>query len=209
MDCSEIVSIAKEFVIAGSALTGAIVAVLGLNTWKQQLKGSVEYELARRCLVTLYRYRDAIGRVRNPAIWTSEFEALGQLISENKSDNEVHFLKLLGVYEARWAGVQTEKAAMYTDLVESEAIWGAGLTERFDKVFSLEQQLLQVIRNYLSAQDPNENAAMKEIAEKNLRQNRWILYSRGNEDDLFEKELTGAVSAIEIYLKPHIRAGKR
>ncbi len=60
MSCTEVISVVKDIVLSGAAITGAVVAVKGLGTWQRQLKGQSEYELSRRILVTVFKYRDAI-----------------------------------------------------------------------------------------------------------------------------------------------------
>lgn len=204
MTCFELALFIKELLITSSALAGVVVAIYGLTAWKKQLKGKVEYDLARRILITLYKYRDAIAVVRNPAIWSNEFKELPESINKNLTEEQIRFERLNGVYEARWAKVQIEKAALYADLIESEATWGLDLNELFKKVFKLEQQLLQGIRAFLSTQNPDENSVIKELAEENIRKDRWILHARISEADTFEHNLVEAISEIEAYLKPHI-----
>ena len=68
MTCIEIFTIIKDAAVTGAAITGAFVAFKGLGTWRRQLKGLSEYELSRRILVTLFKYRDAINGVRHPAM---------------------------------------------------------------------------------------------------------------------------------------------
>ena len=72
MAITEIVTLLKDILLGGAAITGAFIANKGLTTWKRQHKGNSEYELSRRILVTLYKYRDAIDGVRHPAIWENE-----------------------------------------------------------------------------------------------------------------------------------------
>lgn len=48
------------------------VALRGLSAWRRQLKGNVQYELARRLLTNVYRARDALHAVRALYVPTSE-----------------------------------------------------------------------------------------------------------------------------------------
>ena len=50
-----IISIVKDIVTALSALTAAIITVIGLSTWKKQLKIKTEYDLAQRLLKSVYK----------------------------------------------------------------------------------------------------------------------------------------------------------
>ncbi len=53
MNCVEIISVLKDILLSACAVTGAFVAVKGLNTWRRQLRGQSEYDLSRRILVSL------------------------------------------------------------------------------------------------------------------------------------------------------------
>ena len=72
-DMADFISIAKDITTGLAALIGAGVAIVGLRAWQHQLKGKTEYELARRLLRAVYRVRDEIHNVRNPAIMPGEF----------------------------------------------------------------------------------------------------------------------------------------
>ena len=68
----ETLKIITDVVTAGAVLTAAIVAVRGLSSWQHQLRGKSEYELSRRILVSVFKYRDALKGVRHPAMWPNE-----------------------------------------------------------------------------------------------------------------------------------------
>ncbi|OQY20711.1 MAG: hypothetical protein B6I35_10155, partial [Anaerolineaceae bacterium 4572_32.2] len=68
----EYITLAKDVVTILAALVAATVAIMGLRTWRKQLRGKTEYELARRLLRSVYRVRDAIRIVRNPFISSAE-----------------------------------------------------------------------------------------------------------------------------------------
>lgn len=60
------VTLFKDVITCISALTATVVAILGLQAWKKQLKGKTEYELAQKLLYATYKLREAIAWVRNP-----------------------------------------------------------------------------------------------------------------------------------------------
>ena len=59
-----------------AALIGASFAAFigcrGLSTWKCQLKGGANHDLARRILISVYHYKDAIARTRSPLMFPEE-----------------------------------------------------------------------------------------------------------------------------------------
>lgn len=63
------VSAVADVLTALGALAAAAVAGLGLATWREQLKGRTEYDLARRMLKKTYRLREAVRAARSPLIF--------------------------------------------------------------------------------------------------------------------------------------------
>lgn len=111
-----------DLVLSSAAITGAVVAVKGLGTWQRQLKGQSEYELSRRILVSVFKYRDAINGVRNPVMWAYEMPSPPEEEAVKMSREQIRFYGTSKAYQARWDKVQTEKASLYADLLEAEAI---------------------------------------------------------------------------------------
>ena len=66
------VSLIKDIVTGLAAVVAAVIAIMGLRTWKKQLKGKTEYELSQRFLRATYKVRDAFSWVRNPIQSPSE-----------------------------------------------------------------------------------------------------------------------------------------
>jgi hypothetical protein len=56
----DIVTLFKDLATIFAAVAAGIIAIMGYNAWKKQLRGKAEYELARRLLRNVYRVRDAI-----------------------------------------------------------------------------------------------------------------------------------------------------
>ena len=127
MTIIEIVTLLKDVLLGGAAITGAFIANKGLTTWKRQLSGNSEYELSRRILVTLYKYRDAINGVRNPFIWNYEMPTPPEDQLKKMTPLQVSFFGTQKAYEARWESVQIERRNLYVHLLEAEAIWVTAL----------------------------------------------------------------------------------
>ena len=64
--CQPYVTLVKDIITIASLTAAAIIAGMGLYTWKNQLIGTAEYELAKRILKATYRLRDTLENVRNP-----------------------------------------------------------------------------------------------------------------------------------------------
>jgi hypothetical protein len=62
----EYISIAKDIILAISALAAAFIAWRCLATWRKELKGKSEYEIAKQVLKSVYKVREAFKHVRSP-----------------------------------------------------------------------------------------------------------------------------------------------
>lgn len=209
MTCMEVFTVIKDLIVAGAAITAAIVAVKGLDTWRRQLKGHSEYELSRRILVTLFKYRDAVNGVRHPAMWNSEMPKPSDEEKESMDAGQIRFYGTSKAYQARWEKVQDERTSLYADLLEAEAIWGDKLNNHFKEVFGLEHELLTQIRLYLEQINPEVPEHSKEAIRKVDKKKRDIMYDKsGEEPDEFKSDLITAIKKIEVYLKPKLNQEK-
>lgn len=69
------VAVIRDVVVMSAEAGGAVIAGLGLKTWRRQLRGHTEYDLVRRLLRAAYSVRDQVASVRSPFIWEGEMKA--------------------------------------------------------------------------------------------------------------------------------------
>lgn len=205
MTCTELVTLIKDLILSGAAITGAAVAIKGLSTWKRQMKGQSEYELSRRILVTLFKYRDAIAGVRHPAMWAYEMPSPPENESNNMSREHIRFYGTSKAYQARWDKVKAERTSLYADILESEAIWGDELKKLFKTLFNLEHELFISVMHYVELINPDTDDASTEAIGKIDKERRAIMYDDLSEEgDDYRKDFQRGVEAIEKYLKPKL-----
>jgi len=205
LTCTEIVSLLKDLVLSGAAITGAVVAVKGLSTWQHQLKGQSEYELSRRILVTVFKYRDAINGVRHPAMFAYEMPSPPEDAAAKMNPEEIRFYGTSKAYKERWSKVQAERKSLYADILETEAIWGSELKVLFKNVFVLEHELFTRISHYIELINPDAAEASKEAIRSIDKKARDIMYDNlSDEPDEYKKDLFSAIEQIEKYLKPKL-----
>lgn len=201
----EIFTTIKDIVLTGAAITGAIVAVKGLGTWQRQLKGQSEYELSRRILVTLFKYRDAIDGIRHPVMWGFEMPAPPEHEASTMSHEQIRFYGTSKAYQVRWGKLQDERKALYADLLEAEAIWGGDLNDLFKVVFNLQHELFIKIRHHLELINPETNESSKEAIRKIDAKSRDIMYDLLDEKpDEYKNDVIRAIKRIEDYLRPKL-----
>ena len=205
MTCPELVALVKDLILSGAAITGAVVAIKGLNTWQRQLKGQSEYDLSRRILVSLFKYRDTINGVRHPAMWAYEMPTPPDEEAKSMSRDQIRFYGTSKAYQARWEKVQNERTSLYADLLEAEALWGGELKELFKVVFDLEHELFTSIRHYIELINPDTAEASKEAIRNIDKKRRDIMYDDlSDEGDEYKNDFKIGVENIEKYLKPKL-----
>ena len=201
----EYVSLVKDIVTTLSAVTVAGIAILGLQTWKKQLKGKTEYELARRLLRTVYKVRDAIRLVRNPIMGAGE---ISQALQENNIEVDQHderfdAISQRSVYQRRLDKVQDALTELALDVFEAEAIWGQGIREKLEPLRKSVLTLFADIMLYLEQiEEPDRHILDRETAHKI----RGVIYecSEDPSKDSFTAEIIEAIKQVEDYLRPHL-----
>jgi len=100
LDLPEFLTVMKDIIFIGVGITGAVVAVKGLGTWQRQLKGQSEYDLSRRLLVALFKFRDAINGVRNPMMLGHEIPIPSEDEAKKMSHDQISFFGTSKAYQS-------------------------------------------------------------------------------------------------------------
>ena len=205
MDWQMLIATGKDIILAGAAITGSVVAVKGLTTWRRQLKGQAEYELAKIILKSTFQYRDAIYRVRHPAIYNYEMPEPAEDQVKTMNNGQKRFYGTSKAYEARCENVDKIQQEIYTELLEAEALWGKQPEILFKSLFNLGKELFFYVSYYLKSINPDISIGEREAYEKIKREKRDILYDSMEDEDEFRKDVSSAINAIEDFLKPHLK----
>jgi len=203
MDWPKIIAIVKDLILAAAAITGSMVAVKGLSTWRRQLKGQAEYELAKRILKITFQYRDAINRVRHPMMLSYEMPYPPKDQAENMNEEQIRYFGTSKAYQARWDRVTKARETLYPELLESEALWGNDLENLFKVLYKLENKVYIIIEYHLKLINTDVPEYRKGPIRDFVKED--ILYDTLTEEDNFRKELYSGIKAIENFLKPHLK----
>ena len=106
------VTLVKDIVTGLAAVVATILAIRGFNTWKEQLTTQSEHSLARRALIAVYKYRDALVRVY------SSFS-----IVKYKGVDRFPEL-LIQLQDKSFTRLDEVEANLEVELLEAEAVWG-------------------------------------------------------------------------------------
>lgn len=196
---------ASEGIANFSAVVGAVVPIvglflvwMGLNTWKDQSIWQADNDLARRFLVTAYRYRNSLYSVRSPDISDSEM-ALDNP-ETNISSDELHDRGIIEAYIRRTECHSPTRSDLDALLVEAEAVWGNELSRLVKDMYDLEHELFLYIRRYLDANHRGETPRALWY-QKILSEMPDILEDTMNEKDIFRIGFVAKLNAVEDYLR--------
>jgi len=190
-------------IMAGAALVGAAVAVLGLKTWRSQLKGKTEWELARRLLREVYRLRAQFSRVRNPVMLGGEMQAAYEAAGLDPeggaptSDGRTNGL----VYQRRWEGLQGTMADLDVEALEAEVLWGKDAQEALAPLRKCASELFAALHMYLRYSGKNPTWTPSHEKRQEIEAKVWEI--RGD-DDILSDQIDEAISRIEKFLRRHL-----
>jgi len=200
------VSVFKDAVTAGAAITAAVVAVLGLRAWRKQLLGKTEYELARRYLRAVYQVRDSIRSLRNPV---GSAEEISQAFKESAilpptpGDSEYNFKLEQALYNFRWKRINDAFSDLDVEILEAEVSWSVDAASAIVPLRTCRRKLFTATRRHLNRLHPRQrlNAAEDEEIDR-------IIYDAYSDDpslEDFTNEVKQAVEVVERFLKPHLK----
>jgi hypothetical protein len=189
-------AITKDVFSIIGTISVIIIGIVGLTTWRRQLKGTSEYEVAKKAILLTYEVELSIQGVRNPMLHLpkDEVEAGRQLEAEQKiySDRFV-------VLENKWAELQTIK-------LESKVIWDKSAADSFNEV----QDIIGKLRGgiwlhfWMRGAYAGPGAKVDNSAERKIENDKIVYYI--SEDDEFSLKIKHAVQNVENFFKDKVRS---
>ncbi|EKT4469788.1 hypothetical protein [Pseudomonas juntendi] len=186
--------------VVGVALA-SYVGLGGLSTWKKQLSGTSNHELARRVLVLAYKYRDAVDRVRNPWISPKEME-LDNTLENGETSQERRYAGTCIAYDKRFLLVTESRRELDVTLLEAEALWGAEIKELVKPLYDKSWKLYAYIETYMMSIDPGQDDAYRQEYAEIVRSQPNIRNRKDRADqDTFAIEFNQLLNNVERYLR--------
>lgn len=168
----------KGIVTITATVIGVIIAYLGLRTWKEQLKGTTKYKVAKDVLFKTFRLRDALRHTRVPLMATFE------------------------TYNKRLDRLNLIKQKLEITKLEAEVVFGEEETEEIKKLIK-KVNTLNGGFILLQEMEKIDNPSQKEIEiMKDLRKD---LYGRFDEKDMFHQEINNLTIKIKERFKKHLK----
>jgi hypothetical protein len=188
---------------------GAYAALSGLNTWREQLRGKTEYELARRLMRSALDVRDMANSFRHPAIGGGEMlDALRESgIDPAKVDLITDKRATPLVYQRRWSRVAKAMSDLHVEILEAEVLWGDSPRECEEGLRRAVHPLWAAMTMRFGRERPD--SPQDEGARKREQEQFHIIYAGSQEPDATAEAITAAVRAFEAVVKPHLTIRRR
>ena len=188
-------------VIAGSAATGAGMAVRGVNAWQKQMRGKAKYQIAFRCLRNTYSVRDALRLVRVPALSSAEIDQADKSREGMPADPEEQRKRIdFDVYNKRWRVVYDADSDLAMDLLEAEVLW-----PKIREAVKPLRHCIHDLQSHLSAYLQDLASDRERMSGEYRAEIRKTLFSE-SDDDPFNVKLLEAVKEMDDILAPHVRS---
>lgn len=200
----DVFSVLGTIVTAVGVGLAAWVGFSGLATWRKQNKGTSDHELSRRVLIDLYRLRDRIKQIRNPAMLITEnlYENDG---SKKPNFQHIYFKYTAEFYQSLFSVIDEVRSGLETSILESEAVWGGELKQLVKPILDLQYEIFTKVVSHLGSINPNETEERVRSHLNVLSYGRNSLYESHVEgEDTFNADMKAALSKVEDYLRPKL-----
>ncbi|MBX3131765.1 MAG: hypothetical protein KF689_00085 [Gemmatimonadaceae bacterium] len=188
---------------AVSAAVVAILAAIGLGTWKTQLRGTAEYEMARRLLRATYKLRDELSYVRSPWMSAGEMHAAAEASGEkfDAFSTEQHNRAFELAMNRRWRRLGDARTEMEAELLEAEVLWGPVFKTHDEELKQILLHLSFAIEDLL--RDRRSTTPRSGEERKKVTEITWS--SRDSENrNAFSDRIDSVIREFEALLKPHL-----
>jgi hypothetical protein len=198
---------AHDFIVSVSALAAALVAFLGVNAWRRQLRGTTEYQHSLKVLEALYALREAVIEARSRFIFPTEGfqQPAGTGSEEFKVQVEVQ------LYRRRLARVGNARADLSLAQQGALAVWGEPAKAALEDMLDAINDLFVAYERYFDeelafARRFDQEGRREERDAENLVMHR-TLYSKLSKDgrDPFGERIARAVTRAEEFYRARLK----
>lgn len=187
----------KEIIEYGAKLipiAGLVIAWLGLDTWRRQIKGTDKYKVASELLTETYRLREGIAVFRSPFV---QFQPTNDE-AVSKEMNE--FYGYVEAMERRWKEVSEPLVQLSLLGLKAEVHLGKDIKNGVDELFKLARELQVTYEQYIPVKNPESGFTEPDDFGP---EERKILWAKPTGDD-FKKRLLDCIENIEELTRIHL-----
>jgi hypothetical protein len=188
-----------------------VVAIIGLTTWKKELKGKSEYQLAKEVLKSVYRVRGGFNHVRNPMLDGREYPE-DTILPNGMVYPEKEYEAQCFAYDNRWKYLMEALKELEEKHLMAVVEWGPEHQEKIQPIRACAFELEFQIRQYLEDLRNPERAEWQqqhmspESFEKRNKTRMTVLYNTGSDGEYnqFTERINAAIDTFDDWLQEKI-----
>ncbi|NII09674.1 hypothetical protein [Oleiagrimonas sp. C23AA] len=197
-----VADVVRDLAVSGAAVFSATIAWRGLNRWKQEQTGKVQFEVARQLARATNKYRNAINDARAVVTLAAEFPK--DYDAANHTDEE-EAAAWGHVFNNRFSQLRDAAVELQTIGLEAEVLWGEEAKRRVDALIYCVSKLRIGMESRLrqygdgSGRRPYQNEA--------IRKNDDIVFGSTEFTDVenpFTEEVKAKLNDMQDFLKAHL-----
>jgi len=188
-------SLTKDVVSIFGTIGALTIGGLGLFTWNRQLRGTSEYEIAKKAILKTYEVQQALQSVRNPMLYLSQEEVeSGRRLEE---EQRIYSERMMYLNE-KWSELQTIR-------LEAKVIWGKEAEDSFNEI----QQRIGNVRGaiwlhfWLKGAYAGPGASVDNSPER-IIENDKVVYFTSDEDE-FSQKIAESTAKVEEFFGAKVR----
>lgn len=188
-------SLTKDVVSIVGTIGALIIGGLGLFTWRRQLRGTSEYEVAKKAILKTYEVQQALQTVRNPMLYLSKEEVeAGRRLEEEQR-----------IYSERMTYLNEKWAELQTIRLEAKVIWGKEAQDSFNEI----QQRIGNLRGaiwlhfWMKGAYAGPGATVDNSPERVIENDKIVYFT--SEEDEFSQQIAESTAKVENFFGPKVR----
>lgn len=198
----EAISAAKDISLGVAGAVTATVAVIGLRGWQRELKGTAEFEVARKFIQSTYKIRDHVRACRTPLVSSNEFPP-GYSSSDLALTHKDNAEAWAHVFKNRWKPLIDSVQEFDAASLEAEALWGRDIRTSADALRTCLVKLRSAADAFVDDK-VSGGEDFKHDRNFGIEIRKTVFSPASDENNPLTAEINSAVKSIEEKLKKHL-----
>ena len=202
------ISTSIEVLTLIAVVAGVVIGYLGLRTWQRQLKGTADFDLAKRLLHQTILLRDNMIVLRAPeVIWPIEVD-VAQVPTIGFTQEEIQDFIYTKKLQKKKIEADEARTKLSLTTKEAEALWGRDFYHHFEKLFYFYHTMTNAIQLYTLINSINTPSDVRKSEVKRFERvfgNDFIFRDNTIEIDKFEETLFEKTQNIERFLYKYLQ----
>lgn len=186
-------------------IAASLAAIIGINTWRREIRAKMRVDLAMEVLPLFYEARDAVDAIRSPLGHEAELRAVQQQASRNGLDKRPpNFCDVVSYRCQQARGVFSR---LHSLRYRASALFGKESMKPFDEIISVRRKILISARHLPELLEQREKKRLcapntrDEWLEKKIHELEDVVEETGRSDPIGPR-VEGAIADVEAICIP-------